>query len=117
QFRSQLERRASHILITSAPGETDEQAGARADAIVAQIRSGESFEMLAAEHSDDPGTASSGGDLGWIAPGMLPGPFEEALYSLEEPGAITDPVRTDFGWHIIRYDELRAGEERTFEEV
>src|SRR5690606_5728471 len=82
-----------------------------------RIRAGEDFEALAAEYSDDAGTASSGGSLGWIGRGMLEGPFEDALYAMQEIGDVSDPVKTDFGWHIIRFDEFRAGEERSFEEV
>ena len=117
EFRSEEERAASHILITPEAGETDEQARARAEALVERIRAGEDFDALAAEHSDDAGTASSGGSLGWIGRGMLEGPFEDTLYAMEAVGDVSDPVKTDFGWHIIRFDELRAGEERTFEEV
>ncbi len=117
EFTADAERAASHILITAEPGESDDAARARAEALVERIRSGEDFAALAAEHSDDPGTASSGGSLGWIGRGMLAGPFEDTLYAMESVGDVSDPVRTDFGWHIIRYDELRAGEERSFEEV
>src|SRR5690606_13819198 len=117
EFRTEEERSASHILITPEAGESDEEARARAEALVERIRAGEDFEALAAEHSDDAGTASSGGSLGWIARGMLEGPFEDALYAMEAVGDVSDPVKTDFGWHIIRFDDLRAGEERSFEEV
>jgi peptidyl-prolyl cis-trans isomerase D len=116
QFRAEEERRASHILITAGPGESDAEAEARAEALAERIRDGEDFGALAAEHSDDPGTAASGGDLGWIGRGMLEGPFEDALYSMEL-GAVAGPVRSDFGWHIIRFDQIREGEERSFAEV
>lgn len=117
EFRTEEERAASHILITPEAGETDEQTRARAEALVERIRAGEDFAALAAEHSDDPGTASSGGDLGWITRGMLDAAFTDALYSLAEVGDVSDPVKTDFGWHIIRFDDIRPGEERSFEEV
>src|SRR5690606_2284250 len=84
--------------------------------LLARIRDGEDFAALAAEHSDDPGSAASGGDLGWIGRGSLDPAFEETLYSLEL-GEVAGPVRTDFGWHIIRFDEVREGEERSFDEV
>jgi len=116
RFRSPEERRASHILIAPESGESDDDARARAEELLARIRDGEDFAALAAEHSDDPGSAASGGDLGWIGRGSLDPAFEETLYSLEL-GEVAGPVRTDFGWHIIRFDEVREGEERTFEEV
>src|SRR5690606_10674415 len=110
------ERRASHILIAPESGESDDDARARAEELLARIRDGEDFAALAAEHSDDPGSAASGGGRGWIGRGSLDPAFEETLYSLEL-GEVAGPVRTDFGWHIIRFDEVREGEERTFEEV
>src|SRR5690606_39581640 len=91
EFRSEEERAASIILITPEAGETDEQARARAEALVERIRAGEDFDALAAEHSDDPGTASTGGSLGWIGRGMLEGPFEDTLYSMGEVGEVSDP--------------------------
>src|SRR5690606_38018199 len=116
RFRSPEERRASHILIAPESGESDDDARARAEELLARIRDGEDFAALAAEHSDDPGSAASGGGRGWIGRGSLDPAFEETLYSLEL-GEVAGPVRTDFGWHIIRFDEVREGEERTFEEV
>lgn len=112
QFRTEPERRASHILLTPA----DDEARARADELLARIREGESFETLAAEYSDDPGSAAAGGDLGWISRGMLAGEFEDTLYSMDV-GEIEGPVRTDFGWHLIRLDAIREGEERAFEDI
>jgi|GEM_PF-38748 len=117
EFRTEEERAASHILITAEDGESDDDARARAAELVERIRGGEEFAALAAEYSDDPGTASAGGSLGWIGRGMLEGPFEDTLYAMAEVGDVSDPVKTDFGWHIIRLDDIRAGEERSFEEV
>ncbi|HEX6994557.1 MAG TPA: SurA N-terminal domain-containing protein [Gammaproteobacteria bacterium] len=117
EFRTEEERAASHILITPEEGETDEQTRARAEALVERIRGGEDFAALAKEYSDDPGTASAGGSLGWITRGMLDAAFTDALYAMAEVGDVSDPVKTDFGWHIIRFDDIRPGEERSFEEV
>jgi peptidyl-prolyl cis-trans isomerase D len=115
-FRTEEERRARHILVTAEEGETPEQTEARAEQIAERVRGGEDFEALAAELSDDPGTAEQGGDLGWIGPGMLVGPFEDALFAMET-GEVRGPVQTDFGYHIIRLDDIRAGEEQSFAEV
>jgi peptidyl-prolyl cis-trans isomerase D len=66
--------------------------------------------------SDDAGTKNQGGDLGWIARGMLAGPFEDALFAMEE-GEIEGPVQSDFGLHVIRLEDIRAGDIQPFEAV
>ena len=115
RFQTTEERRASHILIEVAEGQED-AARATADAVAARVRGGEDFAAVAAEVSADAGTKAQGGDLGWIGRGMLVGPFEDTLFAMQV-GDISAPVRTDFGFHIIRLDELRAGEVQTFEAV
>ncbi len=81
-----------------------------------RLDAGESFEALAAELSEDAGTSGQGGDLGWVSRGLLVGPFEDMLFAMEV-GDVEGPVETDFGYHVIRLDEIRAGEDRTFESV
>src|SRR5690606_1136236 len=93
-YQTQEERRARHILLTG------DGAEARAEDLLVRIEAGEDFAELARELSADPGTRSSGGDLGWISRGMLVGPFEEALFSMEA-GEVRGPVITNFGVHII----------------
>lgn len=105
-------RRASHILIE---GNGDSEARARE--IHQQIVDGDSFEDLAREHSDDPGSSDQGGELGWIEPDDMIEGFEDALYALEEAGDVSEPVETRFGWHIIRLDEIRPPEGMSFEEA
>ncbi len=83
---------------------------------LARLRGGEDFAAVAAEVSADAGTKAQGGDLGWISRGMLAGPFEDALFALEV-GDLSEPVRTEFGFHVIRLDEVRAGEVQPFEAV
>ena len=61
---------------------------------------GADFAALAREYSDDKGTASEGGDLGWVNPGAMVPDFEQAMMALE-PGQISNPVKTRFGWHLI----------------
>ncbi len=116
QFETQEERRASHILIEHAEGER-EAAEAEIEEVMSRLEQGESFADLAAEYSDDAGTANQGGDLGWVGRGTLSGPFEDALYSIEEVGGVEGPVETDFGLHVIRLEELRAGEVDSYEDV
>ncbi|MFQ5634636.1 MAG: SurA N-terminal domain-containing protein [Gammaproteobacteria bacterium] len=116
RFIASDQRNISHILIV-VDDEVDEAAAA---ATIEELRSrldrGEAFESLAREYSKDPVSAAAGGDLGWAAPGDYPGAFEEALFELE-PGQVSGPVRTEFGFHLIRLDELRAGEQQTLEDV
>jgi parvulin-like peptidyl-prolyl isomerase len=107
------QERARHILIQPNPElddqseATDEEweaARAAAEALVPQVTNPEAdWFVLAEEHSDDPGSAVRGGDLGWYDPAQSPfvAPFAAALESLEV-GEVSDPVRTDFGWHIIQ---------------
>jgi peptidyl-prolyl cis-trans isomerase C len=100
------EVRAGHILV-----ETEEQAGE----LKAQLDAGADFAALAAEHGTD-GTASRGGDLGWfLRPDMVP-EFADAAFAME-PGAISDPVKTAFGWHLIKLDERRDRQPPALEEV
>jgi len=95
-------RRASHILITAESAEDGQSAQALAEQLAERIEAGESFEEIAEAYSDDPVSAESGGDLGWIEPEDMVDPFEDALYALDEPGAVSAPVETQFGWHLIR---------------
>ena len=109
------ERRVSHILI-EVEGEDYMEAEARAAEVLERLEAGEDFAELAAEVSDDVGTRNVGGDLGWISLGMLPGPFEDALFAMEQ-GAIEGPVETEFGYHILRLDDVRAGDAQPFEVI
>ena len=116
RFETTEERRARHILITVV-GDQEAPARAAADAAVARLRGGEDFAALAAELSADAGSKTQGGDLGWFGRGAgLPAPFEDALFALGV-GEISAPVLTDQGFHIIRLDELRSGEQQSFEAV
>ena len=114
RFQTDEERRASHILINAQ--EDDPEAEARAADILAQLEAGGDFETLANDLSEDVGTSGQGGDLGWVSQGMLVGPFEDTLFAMEL-GEVQGPVKTAFGYHLIRLDELREGDLRTFESV
>ncbi len=94
-----MEYKARHILVK------DE---AEAKAIIAQIKKGGSFDKLAAQKSQDPGSKDKGGDLDWAPAGRYVPPFADALKKLKK-GQMTDtPVQTQFGWHVIRVDDERA---------
>ena len=114
------ERRAAHILIPVPEGadpDTEARARARAEALLARIRNGEDFAKLAREHSGDPGSAAQGGDLGFVGRGVLERPFGDALFAIERPGGVAGPVRTRFGYHIIKLLEVRGGRAKPFEAV
>jgi peptidyl-prolyl cis-trans isomerase D len=115
RFQTAEERRARHILITVEGGD-EAGAEAEAEALLGRAQAGEDFATLAAESSDDAGTKTQGGDLGWIGRGLLVGPFEDALFAMQ-PGEISGPVKSDFGYHIIRLDEIRSGRTQTFAEA
>lgn len=112
QYASQEQRLAQHILIE---GDSDE-ARAKAEKALERVKSGEDFAKVAKEMSDDTVSAEQGGELGMIQRGQLAGPFEDALFAMEE-GEVTGPVKTDFGYHIIKLEEIKAPELPQFEAI
>ncbi len=116
KFESPERRHARHVLITASEGLDDAAASKKAGEIAAQAKSGADFAELAKQNSKDPGSAQQGGDLGWAQRGMFVGPFEDALFSMQ-PGDITGPVKTQFGYHIIKLEGVEKGQIRPFEDV
>jgi len=112
-------RSASHILI-SVPRDAQEaevaKARDKAQRLANQGRDGKDFAALAREHSDDPGSAGRGGDLGIIRPGTMASEFEAAVFELH-PGEISDPVRTEYGWHVVMLTDLRESVVSPFADV
>jgi peptidyl-prolyl cis-trans isomerase D len=109
----------SHILVSlpsGADADAERAALEKAQALRQRVIDGESFEALAREASEDPGSAEQGGDLGWIEAGLTDPAFEEALFALEA-GAISQPVRGGDGYHIIQAREVEAERGKAFEEV
>jgi len=94
------QRNAAHILI-EAEGNNDAQAKSKIAGIAERLSKGEDFATLAKEFSDDSGSASTGGELGYAGRGVYELPFEQALYALKV-GEVSAPVRTDYGWHLIK---------------
>jgi peptidyl-prolyl cis-trans isomerase C len=88
-----------------------------AKAITAQIKAGGNFEQIAKEKSKDPGSAPNGGDLGWVSDKALVPDFSKAMVQLKK-GQITDkPVKTQYGWHIIKLDDVRDVKAPSMEEI
>jgi peptidyl-prolyl cis-trans isomerase D len=119
KFQGDEQRRASHILIGFG-GKTDATAKKaaleKAQAVLAEVRkSPDNFAELARKYSQDPGSAQNGGDLGQFGRGMMVKPFEEAVFGMA-PGAISDLVESEFGYHIIKLTEIN-GQGQTFDEV
>jgi peptidyl-prolyl cis-trans isomerase D len=107
------QRRAAHILIEVNDKVTEAQAKARIEEVQARLAKGEKFEALAKEFSQDPGSANNGGDLGYAGPGVYDPAFEKALYALAKD-QVSGPVRTDFGFHLIKLLGVEAPEVPTF---
>jgi peptidyl-prolyl cis-trans isomerase D len=100
-------RRSRHILLEVGDARSAEEAVAELQALKARIEAGESFAELAQAASEDPGSAGQGGDLGFAGRGVFDPEFEEALFALAEPGDVSEPVATDFGFHLIQLEEVR----------
>ncbi|MGL4578568.1 MAG: peptidylprolyl isomerase SurA [Shewanella xiamenensis] len=101
------EVRARHILLKPSPILSEDRAKAMLEQFLKQIRSGEAkFEDLARQYSEDPGSATKGGELGWAEPGIYVPEFAQTLNSLS-PDQISEPFRTTHGWHITQLEERR----------
>lgn len=108
QYRVPEQRRASHILVKT----RDEAAKLAAEARKSPAR----FAEFARRHSQDPGSAEKGGDLGFFSRGMMVPAFEEAAFRLP-PGEVSEPVQSEFGWHVIRVTGVQPATARPFAEV
>jgi peptidyl-prolyl cis-trans isomerase D len=88
----------------------------KADDVLAQAKKGSNFEDLAKKYSEDPGTKDKGGDLGWIVRGQTVPEFEKAAFSLPK-GSISDLIKTQYGFHILKIMDKEAAHTKTFDEV
>ena len=101
-----IEYSAAHILV-----ETEE----KASALIAELEAGADFAALAQEHSTGP-SGPNGGSLGWFSDGMMVEPFQNAVAAME-PGSVSAPVQTQFGWHVIKLNETREGDSPPLDDV
>lgn len=118
-FRYDEEVRARHVLVEVKPNASEEEeAGARAEAekILQQARKGTDFAELARKYSKDTGSAKKGGDLGFFTRRKMVREFAEAAFNMK-PGEISDLVRTEHGFHVIKVEEVRPERVEPFEEV
>ena len=119
RYRQPGSRSASHILLkvdSDATNAQIDQVRQRASEIVARARGGESFASLAEVNSDDKGSAKRGGELGVIRPGTMVKPFEDAVFEMVE-GEISEPVRTQYGFHVIRLDRITESTVQSLDQV
>jgi len=107
QMGNEQEVRARHILVP-----TEEEA----KAILADLKKGGDFEAIAKEKSKDPGAAAQGGDLGYFTKDQMVPEFAETAFKMEK-GQLSDPVKSQFGWHIIKVEDKRAKPAPEFEKV
>jgi peptidyl-prolyl cis-trans isomerase C len=110
-YKSQLsgkEFKASHILVKSEEEAKD---------IIDQLGKGADFGKIAKEKSMDTGTRENGGDLGWFPPDGMVKPFSDAVVKLQKGITTTEPVQTEFGWHVIRLDDTRDAQPPSFDAV
>ena len=115
RFITNEERKSRHILIAIDEDTTEEEALETILNVQERLVS-ESFETIAKELSDDPGSAELGGDLGWAEPGLFVPEFDGVLFSLEV-NELSDPVKTEFGYHLIRLDELKEGQQQAYQDI
>lgn len=97
-----------HILLRTSPQLSDDEARQQLAQLRQRIQSGDDFEAIARAHSEDKGSAARGGDLGWVVPGMLVPEFEQVMNALQ-PNEVSEPFKTQFGWHIVQVLERRQG--------
>ena len=109
-------RRVRHILIAVNKTRTAPQALKRAEEVLAKAKAGADFAALAKQYSDDPGSASEGGELGWSQRSTFVTPFADAVFSMK-PDEIRGPVQTQFGYHIIQLEGIEPAKVKTFDEA
>jgi len=113
------QRRARHILVSlpsDAGKDAEQKEREKAESLLARLEKGESFEKLAKEASDDPGSASKGGDLGYFGRGVMTPEFETAAFALQKGGR-SGIVKSPFGFHIIEVTDIKPQHAKPFDEV
>jgi peptidyl-prolyl cis-trans isomerase C len=118
QIGEEKEVHARHILFRVPAG--DEKASKEAEdklkAVIARLKKGEDFAKVAGEVTEDPSGKANGGDLGYFSKDQMVPEFSEAAFKLEQ-GQISEPVKTQFGWHVIKVEDKRVKQAPKFEEV
>ena len=115
EFDQEQTRKARHILIAESDRSEDEARSLAAD-LRARVLAGEDFAELASEYSDDAGSKILGGELDWSARDAFVGPFSDALFSMVD-GDVSEPIKSRYGYHVIRLEGVRGDAVKPFEEV
>ena len=116
RFQQAEQRRVRHILLSVNDPKEDAAVKAKAEGILKRAQAGEDFSKLAKEFSQDPGSAPQGGDLGWSERKVFVGPFADAAFGMKVD-EIRGPVKTQFGYHILKLDGIQPPAVKTFEEA
>jgi peptidyl-prolyl cis-trans isomerase D len=115
RYETPEKRRVRQILI-AVEGNNDDEARKEAEKVLADAKAGKDFAALAKQHSDDTGSAQQGGDIGFIERSYFEGAFAGAVFSMS-PGEIRGPVKTEYGYHVIKLEEIQPGSTRTLEQA
>lgn len=118
-FTTPAQWQARHILFAtdkSASAEAINAAKNQAQQVLAQLRAGQDFAELAKTFSDDAGSKNQGGELGWFGPGAMVKPFEEAVKAMQV-GEVSEPIQSEFGFHLIKLEDSKPEVTRSFTEV
>jgi peptidyl-prolyl cis-trans isomerase D len=118
-FKEKSQVKARHILFRvaeNASKEEEEKVQQKATAVLQQARAGADFSELAKKHTEDPSGKENGGDLGYFSAGQMVKPFEDAAFKLKK-GEISDLVKTPFGYHIIKVEEVKEARTKPLEEA
>lgn len=113
RFSTVEERKTRHILVNF--GADKEASKKHAQQLVEQLGKGADFAALARASSDDPGSKNSGGELGWVRAGQMVEKFEKAMFGLKK-GEVSEPVETEFGWHVIQVEDIKEARTKAFED-
>lgn len=120
EFETPRQVRASHLLVSvpqTGGSEAEDKARAKVADVIKRVKAGEDFGKLATEVSEDPGSKTKGGELGWVKKGEMVPQFEEALFQLKQGELTAEPVRTPFGYHAIKVLEVKAESRKPLREV
>ncbi len=119
-FETPRQLQASHALVRvgeTGGSEAEDRAREKIAAVIKRAKAGEDFGKLAREVSEDPGSKDTGGDLGWVSPGMMVPQFDQALFALKKGEISAEPVRTPFGFHAIKVTDAREASRKPMKEV
>jgi peptidyl-prolyl cis-trans isomerase C len=118
QMSGEQEVHARHILIRAAPGDekASNAAKKKVEAIIVRLKKGEDFAAVAKEVTEDPSGKTNGGDLGYFGKEQMVPEFAKIAFKLDK-GGISDPVKTQFGWHVIKVEDKRNKTPPSFDDV